>query len=138
MERESLLEIKAVKPRILVMRGKTSTRYLCMDSSRHLYGSETYKENDCNFREVLLEDGYNVYYSEKHNSPLTLTPTRLGKPTGKEMSRFLPRDSRGESRIPMEFTADPCDLQGRNLNVESDDPLGVKDQSNILTPCLDS
>ncbi|KAG9481610.1 hypothetical protein GDO78_010707, partial [Eleutherodactylus coqui] len=64
----SVLEIKAIKPSILVIRGIKTTRYLCMDSGHHLYGATDYKEDDCNFRETPENDGYNLYHSEKHRA----------------------------------------------------------------------
>ncbi|KAM5132184.1 fibroblast growth factor 21 [Mantella aurantiaca] len=132
----SLLEIKAVKPSILVIRGMKSTRYLCMDSRHHLYGSTIYKEDDCNFREVPLADGYNLYFSEKYPAPLTLTPTRGGHPSGKQMARFMPL----ESTIPLEvlYAADHSyeNQQGSYLDIE--DPLRMIDRSNIFSPSLDS
>ncbi|XP_072282913.1 fibroblast growth factor 21 [Pyxicephalus adspersus] len=131
----SLLEIKAVKPSILVIRGMKSTRYLCMDSKHHLYGSTIYKEDDCNFREVPLADGYNLYFSEKYPAPLTLTPLRGGHPAGRQMARFMPL----ESTIPLEtlYAVDHSYEQpGSYLDIE--DPLGMIDRSNIFSPSLDS
>ncbi|KAM9299407.1 fibroblast growth factor 21 [Gastrophryne carolinensis] len=132
----SLLEMKAVKPSILVIKGMKSTRYLCMDSRHHLYGSKTYKEDDCNFREVPLADGYNLYYSEKHPAPLALTPMKGGRPSGKQMARFMPL----ESTIPLEALHGSDYYydhhQHRHLDIE--DPLGMIDNSNIFSPSLDT
>ncbi|XP_044133984.1 fibroblast growth factor 21 [Bufo gargarizans] len=132
----SLLEIKAVKPSILVIKGVKTTRYLCMDSRHHLYGSLFYKEDDCNFREVPQADGYNLYYSEKHPAQLTLTPSRGGHQFGKQLVRFMPL----ESSIPLEslYAIDNSyDYQpGSNLHIE--DPLGMIDRSSIFSPSLDS
>ncbi|XP_015262015.1 PREDICTED: fibroblast growth factor 21-like, partial [Gekko japonicus] len=50
----SLLEIKAVKPGVIRMQGAKTSRFLCMTSSGHLYGSEQYSEEACNFRETVL------------------------------------------------------------------------------------
>ncbi|KAM3922526.1 fibroblast growth factor 21-like [Leptodactylus fuscus] len=132
----SLLEIKAVKPSILVIRGLKTTRYLCMDSRHHLYGSMVYKEDDCNFREVPQSDGYNYYYSEKHPAQLTLTSTKGGHQIGKQLVRFMPL----EATISLEtlFAEDHSyDHQpGGILDIE--DPLGLLDRSNIFSPSLDS
>ncbi|KAG8567628.1 hypothetical protein GDO81_013717 [Engystomops pustulosus] len=131
----SLLEIKAVKPSILVIRGIKSTRYLCMDSKHHLYGSIVYKEDDCNFREVPLSDGYNFYYSEKHPAQLTLTPTRGGHPSSK-LVRFIPM----ESSIPLEslFAEDYFYDHRPGSYLDIEDPLRMIDRSNIFSPSLDS
>ncbi|XP_077313584.1 fibroblast growth factor 21 [Lithobates pipiens] len=131
----SLLEIKAVKPSILVIRGMKSTRYLCMDSRHHLYGSTIYKEDECNFREVPLADGYNFYFSEKYPAQLTLSPPRGGHPSGGQMARFMPL----RNTIPLE------DLHSVDHSYErqpgsylDEDPFGMIDQSNIFSPSLDS
>ncbi|XP_075695036.1 fibroblast growth factor 21, partial [Rhinoderma darwinii] len=132
----SLLEIKAVKPSILVIRGIKTTRYLCMDSRHHLYGSMVYKEDDCNFREVPLADGYNLYYSEKHPAPLTLTPTRGGHQSGKQLVRFMPL----ESSIPLEslYAVDHSYDHQHRSHLDIEDPLGMIDRSSIFSPSLDS
>ncbi|CAJ0951787.1 unnamed protein product [Ranitomeya imitator] len=132
----SLLEIKAVKPSILVIRALKTTRYLCMDSWHHLYGSMVYKEDDCNFREVPLTDGYNLYYSENHPAALTLTPTRGGHQFGKQMVRFMPL----ENSIPLEslYAADHTYDDHPGSYLDSEDPFDMIDKSNIFSPSLDS
>ncbi|XP_053545910.1 fibroblast growth factor 21-like [Bombina bombina] len=130
----SLLEIKAVKPSILVMRGMMSSRYLCMDSKQQLYGSVKYIADDCNFQEVPLTDGYNLYFSEKHPAPLTLTPLKGGLPSGKQMTHFLPL----KNTIPLEhmYNFFP-QVQGTHLDAGSEDPLGMINMFNIISPSQD-
>uniref|UniRef100_A0A8C5PEZ3 Fibroblast growth factor n=1 Tax=Leptobrachium leishanense TaxID=445787 RepID=A0A8C5PEZ3_9ANUR len=127
----SLLEIKAVKPRILVIRGIHSTLYLCMDSRHQLYGSEKYNENDCNFREVALHDGYNLYFSEKHSAHLKLTPSR-----GRQMDRFLPLEASGEPTYIGDDSSER--FQKPNRDYGSEDPLGMTDNSDVHSPSSDS
>ncbi|KAM4703071.1 fibroblast growth factor 21-like [Rhinophrynus dorsalis] len=115
----SVMEIKAVKPSIVVIRGIRSSRYLCMDPGHHLYGSEIYKEEDCNFREEPLSNGYNLYFSEKHSAQLSLNPLK----DGRKMERFMPL----ENTIPLEYiyiADDPFEqFQDKSSDLGSDDPL---------------
>ncbi|CAH2319268.1 fibroblast growth factor 21 [Pelobates cultripes] len=127
----SLLEIKAVKPSILVIRGTHSTMYLCMNSKHHLYGSAVYNENDCNFREVPLHDGYNLYFSEKHPAHLKLTPVR-----GRQLERFIPLEASSESTYMGDYSSEH--FQRPKLDIGSEDPLGMIDTSNIFSPSSDS
>ncbi|XP_053308247.1 fibroblast growth factor 21 [Spea bombifrons] len=129
----SLLEIKAVKPSVLVMRGLKSTLFLCMDSRHNLYGSADYIEDDCNFREVPLKDGYNLYISEKHPAPLSLTPLR-----GRQMARFIPLENTIslESIYMGDYSFEP--FPRSNIDIGSEDPLGMVIKSNIFSPSSDS
>ncbi|XP_078511117.1 fibroblast growth factor 21-like [Lissotriton helveticus] len=128
----SLLEIKAVKPGILVIRGKKSGLYLCMDHSLHLYGSEAYKEEDCNFREVPLKDGYVLYFSEKHRASLALKASK-----GPPLTQFLPM----QNTVPLEemfINSDHFEsLRKRILDVESDDPFNTQSEASHYGHVLD-
>ncbi|OCT70952.1 hypothetical protein XELAEV_18037866mg [Xenopus laevis] len=79
-----LLEIKAVKAKIVIIKGIESNRYLCMDSAHNLYGS-AYERVDCHFRERITPDNYNTYFSEKHSEYLSLPPSK-----GRQTINFLP------------------------------------------------
>ncbi|KAM4652366.1 fibroblast growth factor 21 [Discoglossus pictus] len=129
----SILEIKSIKPSILVIRGMMSARYLCMDSKHRLYGSMHYIEDDCNFREVPLADGYNLYFSEKNPAPLTLTPLKGGKPSGRQMSHFLPL----LNNIHLESMPKDESLEDPDIDPGSDDPLGMKNISDSISPSLE-
>ncbi|XP_066428494.1 fibroblast growth factor 19-like [Eleutherodactylus coqui] len=126
-----VLEIKAIKPSILVIRGIKTTRYLCMDSGHHLYGATDYKEDDCNFRETPENDGYNLYHSEKHRAVLSLTPTR-----GNQMVRFIPL----KNSIPLEslYREDDSYDPQFNENLHREDPLGMIGSIDIYSPSQDS
>nr|XP_033817817.1 fibroblast growth factor 21 [Geotrypetes seraphini] len=138
----SLLEIKAVKPSILVIRGKKSLRYLCMDATGSLFGSEVYSDTDCHFREVPLSDGYNLYFSEKHRMPLTLSDVRTGGIwTGRALpplSHFLPL----VNRVPIEaayLSLDSFEGLGENgLREGLEDPFNMVQQRDIFSPSLAS
>ncbi|XP_063157236.1 fibroblast growth factor 21 [Candoia aspera] len=128
----SLLEIKAVKLGIIRILAKKTSRVLCMGSDGHLYGSLSYSEEACNFREIILQDGYNVYYSEVYNLPVSLSMTgNLGQSRQlPPFSQFLPLGN----NIPLEpvlvdyesfeqqrdiESADPLNMMGRNQNIRS-------------------
>ncbi|XP_030053699.1 fibroblast growth factor 21 [Microcaecilia unicolor] len=136
----SLLEMKAVKPSVLVIQGKKTLRYLCMDSMGRLFGSEVYSETDCHFREVPLSDGYNLYFSEKHRMPLTLSDVRTGGiGTGRALPplcHFLPL----VNKVPVEavyLTLDPFEgLGDSDLGEGSEDPFNMVQQTDIFSPSL--
>ncbi|KAJ1131415.1 hypothetical protein NDU88_009752 [Pleurodeles waltl] len=128
----SLLEIKAVKPGILVIRGKKSGLYLCMDHTFQLYGSKAYKEEDCNFREVPLKDGHVLYFSERHRASLALKTAK-----GPPLTQFLPM----QNTIPLEemfINSDPFEgFRKRILDVESDDPFNTQSDASHYRHVLD-
>ncbi|XP_068785438.1 fibroblast growth factor 21 [Struthio camelus] len=68
----SLLEIKAVKPGVVRIRGARTLRFLCLDGAGRPYGAESYSAEACNFRERVRRDGYNLYESERLRRPLGL------------------------------------------------------------------
>ncbi|KAI5759607.1 unnamed protein product [Gulo gulo] len=89
---ESLLELKALKPGVIQILGVKTSRFLCQGPDGTLYGSFHFDPVACSFREVLLEDGYNIYHSETLGLPLRLpphdSPYRDLAPRGP--ARFLP------------------------------------------------
>ncbi|XP_034734340.1 fibroblast growth factor 19 [Etheostoma cragini] len=91
----SLLEIRAVDPGCVVIRGVATAQFLCIEANGRLYSSHTYSRDDCTFREQILPDGYNIYVSDRHRALLSLGNhhQRLqgrdrGVPT---LAQFLPR-----------------------------------------------
>ncbi|XP_077169741.1 fibroblast growth factor 21 [Paroedura picta] len=123
----SLLEIKAVKPGVIRMQGTKTSRFLCMTSSGHLYGSEHYSEEACNFRERVLHDGYNLYYSEHYDIPLSLSSTGALARNRQlpPFSQFLPL----VNRIPLDPVFVDYDFYEHELDVESADPLSMMGQA---------
>ncbi|KAL1768946.1 fibroblast growth factor 21 [Sigmodon hispidus] len=89
---ESLLELKALKPGVIQIRGVKASRFLCQRPDGTLYGSPHFDPKACSFRELLLEDGYNVYQSEAHGLPLRLPQRHSPKqnPASWGSVRFLP------------------------------------------------
>uniref|UniRef100_UPI0037E763FF fibroblast growth factor 21 n=1 Tax=Semicossyphus pulcher TaxID=241346 RepID=UPI0037E763FF len=117
----SVMELKSIKPGDTIIKGRTSSLFLCVDSEGHLRGQRQYAEADCSFRELLLADGYTRFFSSHHGVPVSLaskqSPDRLAVP----FTRFLPfRNTLAEES---EFQQPPNN-EG-HVNVDSDDPLGM-------------
>ncbi|KAL6112642.1 fgf19 [Pungitius sinensis] len=93
----SLLEIRAVGPGCVVIRGVATARFLCIEGNGRLYSSDAYSREDCAFREQILPDGYNVYSSERHGALLSLGKQKQrlqGRDQGvPALAQFLPRIS---------------------------------------------
>ncbi|XP_016852196.1 fibroblast growth factor 21 [Anolis carolinensis] len=123
----SLMEIKAVKPGVIRMQAKKTSRFLCMKPNGRLYGSLFYSEEACNFHEKVLSDGYNLYYSENYNIPVSLSSAgNLGQSRQlPPFSQFLPL----VNKIPLEPVLEDFDFYGHQLDVESADPLSILGQN---------
>ncbi|XP_055993099.1 fibroblast growth factor 21 [Sorex fumeus] len=90
---ECLLELKALKPGVIQIFGVRTSRFLCQRSDGVLYGSLRFDPEACSFRELLLQDGYNVYQSEALGLPLSLHPPSAPvsrEPASRGAVRFLP------------------------------------------------
>lgn len=120
---ESLLELKALKPGVIQILGVKTSRFLCQRPDGSLYGSLYFDAEACSFRELLLEDGYNIYQSEGLGLPLRLVPQDSASSGWHHWgpSRFLPL--KGLSPVPppespgVPFPGPP--------DVSSSDPFGV-------------
>ncbi|KAF6288051.1 fibroblast growth factor 21 [Rhinolophus ferrumequinum] len=119
---ESLLELKALKPGVIQILGVKTSRFLCQGPDGTLYGSLYFDLVACSFRELLLEDGYNIYQSEARGFPLRLMPHNSPswdldpwRPT-----RFLPLPGQ-----PPEPPEPPRVLAPEPPDVGSSDPLSM-------------
>uniref|UniRef100_A0A8C6XSK3 Fibroblast growth factor n=1 Tax=Naja naja TaxID=35670 RepID=A0A8C6XSK3_NAJNA len=123
----SLMEIKAVKLGIIRILAKKTSRFLCMDSEGHLYGSLLYSEEACNFREMVLRDGYNVYYSEAYNLPVSLSMVENLTQSHQlpPFSQFLPLIN----KIPLESMIMDYEYVQQVRDIESEDPFNIMDQN---------
>ncbi|EFB23969.1 hypothetical protein PANDA_006305, partial [Ailuropoda melanoleuca] len=126
---ESLLELKALKPGVIQILGVKTSRFLCQGPDGTLYGSVSFRA--CSFRELLLEDGYNIYHSETLGLPLRLpahnSPYRDSAPRGP--ARFLPLP--GLLPVP----PDPPGILGPEPpDVGSSDPLSMVGPSQGRSP----
>lgn len=119
---ESLLELKALKPGVIQVLGVKTSRFLCQRPDGSLYGSLHFSPEACSFRELLLEDGYNIYQSEARGLPLRLPPRSSpawGLPRGGP-ARFLPLPG-----LPPAHPEPPGGLAPEPPDVASSDPLSM-------------
>lgn len=143
-----VLELKSVKPGHIVIKGKSTSLFLCVDSGGHLRGQVQKRENsvhnlgpscpsltvyiccpfqrhyieaDCTFRELLLADGYTRFLSSHHGSAVSLASKQAPDRQAVPFTRFLPlRNTLAEESV----SERPPNNQ-RYFNMDSDDLLGM-------------
>ncbi|XP_040108286.1 fibroblast growth factor 21 [Oryx dammah] len=132
---ESLLELKALKPGVIQILGVKTSRFLCQGPDGKLYGSLHFDPKACSFRELLLEDGYNVYQSETLGLPLRLPPQRSSNrdPAPRGPARFLPLPG-----LPPAPPDPPGILAPEPPDVGSSDPLSMVGPSYGRSPSYTS
>uniref|UniRef100_A0A8C3YDT5 Fibroblast growth factor n=1 Tax=Catagonus wagneri TaxID=51154 RepID=A0A8C3YDT5_9CETA len=132
---ESLLELKALKPGVIQILGVQTSRFLCQGPDGRLYGSLHFDPDTCSFRELLLEDGYNVYQSEALGLPLRLPPHRSSNrdPASRGPARFLPLPG-----LPPAPPEPPGVLAPEPPDVGSSDPLSMVGPSHGRSPSYTS
>ncbi|XP_075313887.1 fibroblast growth factor 21-like [Odontesthes bonariensis] len=117
----SVLQLKSVKPGHVVIKGQSSSLFLCVDSGGHLRGQGVYEETDCSFRELLLADGYTRFFSTQHGIPVSLAPKHSSDRHAVPFTRFLPL----RNTLTAESVSDqPLNTQ-RHFDVDSHDLLGM-------------
>ncbi|XP_033963250.1 fibroblast growth factor 21-like [Pseudochaenichthys georgianus] len=116
----SVLELKSVKTGEIVIKGLSSSLFLCMDSDSHLRGQGLYSEDDCTFRELLLADGYTRFISSHHGFPVSLAP-RHSPDRHTVFTRFLPM----RNTLARESVPEQTPNNQRRFNVDSEDLLGM-------------
>ncbi|XP_004440294.1 PREDICTED: fibroblast growth factor 21 [Ceratotherium simum simum] len=128
---ESLLELKALKPGVIQILGVKTSRFLCQGPDGTLYGSLHFDPAACSFRELLLEDGYNVYQSEALGLPLRLPPhsSPHWDPAPRGPARFLPLPG-----LPPAPPEPPGILAPEPPDVGSSDPLSMVGPSHGRSP----
>ncbi|XP_055469384.1 fibroblast growth factor 21 [Psammomys obesus] len=128
---ESLLELKALKPGVIQILGVKASRFLCQQPDGTLYGSPSFDPAACSFRELLLQDGYNVYRSEARGLLLRLPQRNLANqgPASRGPVRFLPMP--GLLQEPQE---PPGFLAPEPPDVGSSDPLSMVEPSLGQSP----
>ncbi|XP_020373404.1 fibroblast growth factor 19 [Rhincodon typus] len=127
----SLLEMRAVAPGVVAIKGYLSGRYLCMERDGRLLGSLTYNEADCSFKERLLSGTYNLYWSEKYGAAVSLSNRRQrGHTRGRAfppLSQFLPiRNTQPIPPVPGDQSRDIPELDSLPssvIQINSMDPL---------------
>ncbi|XP_028287611.1 fibroblast growth factor 21 [Parambassis ranga] len=117
----SVLQLKSVKPGHIIIKGQSSSLFLCVDSRGHLRGQSDYSEADCTFRELLLADGYTRFLSSHYGFPVSLasrhSPDQLTVP----FTRFLPL----RNTLTVEVVSEQPPNNQRTFNVDSDDLFGM-------------
>uniref|UniRef100_A0AAU6S491 Fibroblast growth factor n=1 Tax=Lateolabrax maculatus TaxID=315492 RepID=A0AAU6S491_LATMC len=117
----SVLELKSVKPGHIVIKGQSSSLFLCMDSGGLLRGQSHYTEADCTFRELLLADGYTRFLSSHHGFPVSLASKHSPDRHTVPFTRFLPL----RNTLAVESVTEQPPNNQRYFNVDSDDLLGM-------------
>ncbi|XP_037372829.1 fibroblast growth factor 21 [Talpa occidentalis] len=132
---ESLLELKALKPGVIQIFGVRTSRFLCQGPDGTLYGSLRFDPEACSFRELLLEDGYNIYQSEALGIPLRLPPhsSASREPASRGPARFLPLPG-----LPQAPTDPSGILAPEPPDVGSSDPLSMVGPSQGRSPSYTS
>ncbi|KAK7912473.1 hypothetical protein WMY93_012684 [Mugilogobius chulae] len=104
----SILEIRTVSEGgILAIKGVKSQYYICMNKAGQLQAKRLYTDN-CNFKEVFLENFFNAYSSvkwTKNGKEMFIALSQKGRPLrGKKTRReqvashFIPMQCREEER----------------------------------------
>ncbi|XP_035252790.1 fibroblast growth factor 19-like isoform X1 [Anguilla anguilla] len=122
-----VLELRSVRPGETVIKGVSSSLYLCVDNSGHLRGQQQYKQADCTFRELLLSDGYTVFQSPHNGLPISLSSKPSGVKYARPFYQFLPVMNElilGMERVKKE--KGKLSERQENVDLESDDPLGMR------------
>ncbi|KAL2088908.1 hypothetical protein ACEWY4_015807 [Coilia grayii] len=105
----SILEIRTVSEGgVLAIKGVKSKYYIAMNRTGTLRGKKEYSDN-CNFKEVFLENFYSAYSSAKWTKPngteMFISLSQKGKPLRGRKTRkehischFLPRECKEDDR----------------------------------------
>ncbi|XP_031142909.1 fibroblast growth factor 19 [Sander lucioperca] len=135
----SLLEIRAVDPGCVVIRGVATAQFLCIEADGRLYSSHTYSRDDCTFREQILPDGYNIYVSDRHRALLSLGNHRQrlqGRDRGvPALAQFLPRIG------TLDYTSSPgLDIpdEPRQSAAQTEEPVDTMDSFGKLSQIIHS
>ncbi|XP_005748546.1 fibroblast growth factor 21 [Pundamilia nyererei] len=117
----SLLQLKSVKPGHVIIKGPSSSLFLCMDSEGNLKGQSHYSETSCIFREMLLADGYTRFISSQYGFPMSLASRHSPDRHALPFTRFLPL----RNNLKTDSVSEQMPNNQRLFNVDSDDLLGM-------------
>ncbi|EPQ06632.1 Fibroblast growth factor 19 [Myotis brandtii] len=131
-----LVEIRAVALRKVAIKGVHSALYLCMEGDGRMLGLPQFSPEDCAFEEEIRPDGYNVYRSQKHQLPVSLSSARqrqLFKARGfLPLSHFLPMlPSSPAEPVHRERPSEP-DAFSSPLETDSMDPFGIANNLRLV------
>ncbi|XP_055779457.1 fibroblast growth factor 21 [Salvelinus fontinalis] len=128
----SVLEMRSVRQGETVIKGVSSSLFLCVDSIGQLRGQSHYTEADCSFRELLLADGYSRFFSSHHKLYVSLASKGSTPQHGLPFSRFLPLRNILVSRS-MTNTAENRQQNQQQLDLDSDNPFG-RGLTGVVSP----
>ncbi|CAG5907561.1 unnamed protein product [Menidia menidia] len=117
----SVLQLKSVKPGHVVIKGRSSSLFLCINDGGHLRGQGVYEESDCSFRELLLADGYTRFLSSHHGIPVSLTSRNSPDRHSVPFTRFLPL----RNTLTVDSVSDQPPHSERQFDVDSHDLFGM-------------
>ncbi|XP_061564084.1 fibroblast growth factor 21 [Cololabis saira] len=127
----SVLQLKSVKAGSVVIRGQSSSLFLCVDSGGHLRGQGLYTEADCSFRELLLADGYTRFLSSHHGIPVSLASRRSPDPHTVPFTRFLPL----RNTMSLESMSENSPNTQKHFSIDAGDLLGIG-RNAVVSPQL--
>lgn len=127
----SVLELKSIQTGQVVIKGRWSSLFLCVNNKGHLRGQSHYTESDCTFRELLLADGYTRFISCHYGFPVSLAPKHSQDRHTVPFTRFLPL----RSTVSEETVTDEPASRQQYVNLDSDDPLGMG-LNSVVSPQL--
>ena len=145
-----VLELKSVRPGHVVIKGRSTSLFLCMDSGGQLRGQVSnnsfsilaprsflspmdnlhllccllqrqYEEADCTFRELLLADGYTRLLSSHYGFPVSLVSKHSPHRNSLPFTRFLPITN----TLTRVSVSDQPPNNQKYFNMDSDDLLGM-------------
>ncbi|XP_030611692.1 fibroblast growth factor 21-like [Archocentrus centrarchus] len=117
----SLLQLKPVKPGHVVIKGPSSSLFLCVDRGGNLRGQSHYSETNCTFRELLLADGYTRFISSHYGFAVSLASRHSPDQHTVPFTRFLPL----RNNLKTDSASEQSPNNQRLFNMDSDDLLGM-------------
>ncbi|XP_077068738.1 fibroblast growth factor 21 [Siphateles boraxobius] len=124
-----VLELRSVDAGETVIQSVATSLFLCVDDKDNLKGQRRYSKKDCTFKELLLEDGYSSFLSPHTQRPVSLFSKQSGQKHGVPPFRFLPI----MTTVAADSQIQEVKQYIQDLNLESDDPLGMGHRSHIQT-----
>uniref|UniRef100_A0A671L2W6 Fibroblast growth factor 21-like n=2 Tax=Sinocyclocheilus anshuiensis TaxID=1608454 RepID=A0A671L2W6_9TELE len=132
-KRNCVLNLRSVKAGETVIQSEATSLFLCVDDEDNLKGQLHYSEGDCTFQELLLEDGYSSFLSPHSKLPVSLLSKQSGQKRSAPCSRFLPVMNTQLAGKEEDIQIQDVKHYIKDINLDSDDPLGIGHQSHIQT-----
>uniref|UniRef100_A0A8C2EHB4 Fibroblast growth factor 21 n=1 Tax=Cyprinus carpio TaxID=7962 RepID=A0A8C2EHB4_CYPCA len=133
MKRNCVLNLRSVKAGETVIQSEATSLFLCVDDEDNLKGQLHYSEGDCTFQELLLENGYSFFLSPHSNHPVSLHSKQSGQKHSAPYSQFLPLMNSQLAGKGEDIQIQDVKHYIKDINLDSDDPLGIGHKSQIQT-----